>query len=252
MNALVEQTSFGLTTNSRTVAEVFGKEHRSVLRDIDVILKRRPDIDGTKFLSTQIDIPMPKGGGMKQVRAYEMNRDGFSLLAMGFTGEEALDWKLTYIDAFNRMEEQLTRDAASAEPQEPRVPVVTLPPLGELTRKVAVADAYRRLWGPDAGRWMIAMLGLPVPETGMISVEPEAADLVADSVATWIEGCCEKNGDAKETASNLYNSYQLWCAENRRIAETQTGFGRALSRLGVYGFKSGGGRMWRRGLKLHD
>lgn len=251
MNALVEQTAFGVTTNSRTVAEVFCKEHAHVLRDIDIILKRRPDLSGRKFVVTSVDVLMPKGG-TRSVRAYEMDRDGFTLLVMGFTGEEALDWKLTYIDAFNRMEEELARQAVDAEPKEARLPAVMLPPLGELTRKVAVADAYRRLWGPDAGRWMIAMLGLPVPETGMISVEPEAADIVADSVATWIEGCCEKNGDAKETASNLYNSYQLWCAENRRIAETQTGFGRALSRLGVYGFKSGGGRMWRRGLKLHD
>lgn len=33
-----------------------------------------------------------------------MNRDGFSLLAMGFNGKEALSWKLKYIEAFNKME----------------------------------------------------------------------------------------------------------------------------------------------------
>lgn len=251
MNALVEQTSFGVTTSSRTVAEVFGKEHRSVLRDIDVILKRRPDIDGTKFLSTQIDIPMPKGGGVRQVRAFEMNRDGFSVLAMGFTGEEALDWKLTYIDAFNRMEAELARQAKD-QPEAVFPLAVVLPPLNELTKKVAVAEAYRRLWGPDAGRWMIAMLGLPVPESGMISVDPQGMDLLADNVVAWIEGCCDRNPEAKEMAGSLYASYQLWCAENRRVPETQTGFGRALSRIGINGFKSGSGRMWRRGLKLHD
>lgn len=36
-----------------------------------------------------------------------MNRDGFSLLCMGFTGKEALEWKLKYIEAFNKMEEKL-------------------------------------------------------------------------------------------------------------------------------------------------
>ena len=36
-----------------------------------------------------------------------MNRDGFTLLAMGFTGKDALEWKLKYIRAFNMMEEQL-------------------------------------------------------------------------------------------------------------------------------------------------
>ena len=38
---------------------------------------------------------------------YLMNRDGFSLLAMGFTGKEAVEWKLKYIEAFNAMEQQL-------------------------------------------------------------------------------------------------------------------------------------------------
>ena len=38
---------------------------------------------------------------------YIMNRDGFSLLAMGFTGEKALEWKLKYIQAFNNMEKLL-------------------------------------------------------------------------------------------------------------------------------------------------
>jgi len=40
---------------------------------------------------------------------YEMDRDGFSLLAMGFTGEKALKWKLDYIKAFNAMERELKR-----------------------------------------------------------------------------------------------------------------------------------------------
>ena len=38
---------------------------------------------------------------------YYLNRDGFTLLAMGFTGKKALQFKLQYIDAFNRMEEML-------------------------------------------------------------------------------------------------------------------------------------------------
>ena len=39
---------------------------------------------------------------------YLMNRDGFSLIVMGFTGKKALEWKLKYIDAFNQMEERLS------------------------------------------------------------------------------------------------------------------------------------------------
>ena len=43
----------------------------------------------------------------KSCRCYDMNRDGFSLLCMGFTGKDALEWKVKYINAFNKMEEKL-------------------------------------------------------------------------------------------------------------------------------------------------
>lgn len=45
----------------------------------------------------------------KQYPMYLMNRDGFTLLAMGFTGKAALEWKLKYIQAFNEMEKQLAQ-----------------------------------------------------------------------------------------------------------------------------------------------
>lgn len=50
-----------------------------------------------------IESSMPDSYGRQQ-KMYLMNRDGFSLLAMGFNGKEALSWKLKYIEAFNKME----------------------------------------------------------------------------------------------------------------------------------------------------
>ena len=41
---------------------------------------------------------------------YYMNRDGFSLLAMGFTGKKAIDFKLKFIEAFNKMEEHIKNE----------------------------------------------------------------------------------------------------------------------------------------------
>lgn len=43
----------------------------------------------------------------KTNKKYNMSRDGFSLLAMGFTGKKALDWKIKYNQAFNLMEKTL-------------------------------------------------------------------------------------------------------------------------------------------------
>lgn len=48
----------------------------------------------------------------KKYLEYLVTRDGFSLLAMGFTGTKALKWKIKYIEAFNKMEEMLRKQSA--------------------------------------------------------------------------------------------------------------------------------------------
>lgn len=89
------------TASSRDIAEHFGKRHDHVLRDIETLGKDLPNF-GEMFFDTEI----PDSYGRPQ-RAYLMNRDGFTLLAMGFTGKEALAWKMKYISAFNAMEREL-------------------------------------------------------------------------------------------------------------------------------------------------
>lgn len=87
--------------DSLQVAEKFKKRHDNVLRAIEGILKN----EETKEMFTLSSYTDRQN---KQVyRMYIMNRDGFSLLIMGFTGKKALDWKLKYIQAFNEMEKQL-------------------------------------------------------------------------------------------------------------------------------------------------
>lgn len=88
--------------SSRQIAENFEKNHNHVLRDIDS-LKKDVSNFGQMFFKTTA----PDSYGREQ-RAYLMNRDGFTLLAMGFTGKAALEWKLKYIAAFNEMEKKLT------------------------------------------------------------------------------------------------------------------------------------------------
>lgn len=96
-------------TNSRDVAAFFDKEHRGVLRDIDNLLKSEPDLGLHNFVQGSYTL---SGTGSQQHRCFDMNRDGFTLLAMGFTGGKALKWKLRYIEAFNTMEAELrTRPA---------------------------------------------------------------------------------------------------------------------------------------------
>lgn len=87
--------------SSRQIADDFEKRHDHVMRDIDAMKKDVPNF-GEMFFETTA----PDSYGREQ-RAYLMNRDGFTLLAMGFTGKVALEWKLKYIAAFNEMEKKL-------------------------------------------------------------------------------------------------------------------------------------------------
>ena len=67
-------------------------------------------------------------GGTQTAPAYELNRDGFVVLAMGFTGKKALQFKLAYIDAFNKMEAQIVGLHNSAIAGTPALPAVkTIP-----------------------------------------------------------------------------------------------------------------------------
>jgi len=89
-----------LTTTSRQVAAVFGKRHDHVLARIRALLVDLPP-DRLPYFRECFEINELANG--KPEPLYTVTRDGFTLLAMGFTGRKALEFKLAYIDAFNAM-----------------------------------------------------------------------------------------------------------------------------------------------------
>lgn len=96
-----------IVVRSTEIAEHFGKRHDHVLRDIDRMIREAgahsPDMGTELFFATTF-----KNDRNRQYREFLMSRDGFALIAMGFTGAKALQWKLKYIDAFNQMEKAAT------------------------------------------------------------------------------------------------------------------------------------------------
>lgn len=103
MNEIILSTQNGEpVASSREVAKRFGKEHKHVLAAIRQILAA--ENSATKFFH---ETAFEYRG--QRFPEYLMNRDGFALLAMGFTGKEAVTWKLKYIEAFNQMEKQLAQ-----------------------------------------------------------------------------------------------------------------------------------------------
>ena len=89
--------------NSRDVAEMFGKRHDHVLRDIDQIC-HAPNLGDGWFREVVSGHPTVVG---RVDRSFDLTRDGFTLLAMGWTGEKAMAFKVRYIEAFNAMEKAL-------------------------------------------------------------------------------------------------------------------------------------------------
>lgn len=93
-------------TSSLAVADYFIKRHADVIRKIEslecsTLFRKR------NFAFTSISINQPNGGTRK-LPCYQITRDGFAFLAMGFTGKRAAQFKEAYIDAFNQMEKQLS------------------------------------------------------------------------------------------------------------------------------------------------
>jgi anti-repressor protein len=92
MSEIVINNNDGLlTVNSYRVAKDFGKNHFHVVRDIKNLTIQNWMVKKWFFESTYIT------DRNRQYKCYEMTRDGFSLLVMGFTGEKALEFKIKYI-----------------------------------------------------------------------------------------------------------------------------------------------------------
>ena len=104
-------------TTSRVVAEQFGKRHDNVLRDIEALTAQLKN-EGSDSDPTQPKIGVStaafaeenflpttyRDSTGRELPMYLLTRDGFTLLAMGFTGARAVQFKVAYINAFNRME----------------------------------------------------------------------------------------------------------------------------------------------------
>ena len=90
--------------SSRQVAEEFNKEHRSILRSIASITGPTSGLS-THFTEHNFALSKYKDSTGRSLPEYLMTKDGFTLLAMGFTGKKAMRFKEAYIQRFNAMED---------------------------------------------------------------------------------------------------------------------------------------------------
>ena len=107
-----------LVVSSREVARNFDKEHKNILRELENIKS-----EGVAQYWADLFIPSTyiHEQNKQEYKEYLLTRDGFTLLAMGFTGQKALQWKLKYIEAFNKMEEVIKKNQLIASRLSPEL-----------------------------------------------------------------------------------------------------------------------------------
>lgn len=120
--------------SSREVAENFEKNHQHVLRDIESLKKDVSKIGQMFYETTLLD------SYEREQKAFLMNRDGFTILAMGFTGKKALEWKLKYIEAFNQMEETIKSNQLDTSQLSPQTQVLINLELKQAELETAIID----------------------------------------------------------------------------------------------------------------
>lgn len=134
MNDLVIMHNQQAVTTSLILADAFEKEHKNVIRAIETKIGELKIEQSSKMFS--------KGeytnSQNKRQPMYYLNRDGFTFIAMGFTGRKADEFKLKYIDAFNRMEEQIKQ-----QPAQYKLPQTFSEALIELAKEVKKNEVLR-------------------------------------------------------------------------------------------------------------
>jgi len=98
-----------ITTTSFKIAEAFGKQHKDVLKAIEA-LDCSEEYHERNFALMFKEVEIGNGAKRKS-KYYQITKDGFYFLVMGFTGKKAAAWKEAFINAFNTMAKQLNKDA---------------------------------------------------------------------------------------------------------------------------------------------
>lgn len=204
-----------VTTTSLKVAEIFGKRHDHVLRDIET-LKIPKEWRLSNFGETQIDRKTPTGGIVKS-KAFTITRDGFTLLAMGFTGAKAMQFKIAYIEAFNAMERELQKLSKMTQPELPLSETPETPDVAALLKM-----KYRGVPViPNAD--LAAMLGLTTRQLAHVksrnNIYTEGLDVFSVGIPKKLKHSIRRAGFASSASRTL-----LW---------TESGVRKLLQMLGA-------------------
>ena len=137
-------------TSSRSVAEYFSKKHSDAVRAIDSIIAKKPELLASRNFAQWSEEVEIGSGAKRTVTGYWMDQKGFCILAMGFTGAKALEFKCAFYDEFERMKHELEAQT-TITPAEQRA----------IQREVAIrahktSSNYRTIYRAIKARYQIA------------------------------------------------------------------------------------------------
>lgn len=195
-NNLIQVVNDEILTTSLIVAEKFDRRHKNVIQKIESLISELET--GLKISPLEFFERSEEPDAHGQLRPmYYMNRDGFTLLAMGFTGSKALEWKLKYIAAFNEMEKRLREPAPQLPSFDDRLKVARLVARTPYRNLPAMFDMFPEYFSGDIN-----------------SLEYRSD--VNTSYQKWIEEYgIDKEWLVEFPTTDIYLNYVRYCTENR-------------------------------------
>ncbi|MCP3923348.1 MAG: Rha family transcriptional regulator [Desulfobacterales bacterium] len=216
-------------TTSKIISEVFGKKHKNVLQSIET-LDCSEEFNGLNF--QPVDYEDKKGELRK---CYEVTRDGFFFLVMGFTGKKAAQFKETFIKAFNAMEQELMYrnelNDLMNEPEKPKNPEKLDSSVVELCK---IAD--KSLKGKASLRILGHLTGAPVEDLAneLDKTETKQHPDIPETITSFVENCCLTEPKRMVEKSKLYSHYKDYCYNKGYLFESNSFFFKNLYKMGEF------------------
>lgn len=232
--------------SSLKVAEHFQKQHPHVLRGIRELIEGLPN-EFSQSNFGERDYLDQRG---KLQPFYEMSRDGFTLVVMGFTGAKALAWKLRYIEAFNALETELVRLAVASAGREKSLPKIgaaesdgpgmlpeaisRLKPTLRATAMHTAVQAARLTGGSEADieRLFLKYCGWlsPRPAPALHDEAGRAATGWYAVFLQWLGECVASSKQVKTSSGQLFNHFCRYMheLEPELLKPSQKEFGREM------------------------
>ena len=135
-------------TSSRIVAEYFGKRHNDVLRGIRDLIEKNTDLSKS-FIAREEQIETSNGASRSNP-VFLMDQKGFCILAMGFTGAKALEFKCAFYDEFERMKHELEAPTTITPAEQRAIQVAVA------GRAKKLAASYQAIYRAIKARYQIA------------------------------------------------------------------------------------------------